>query len=166
MEQNLGINSLAVRRDNARLKLLHNIYYNKKFLSDSVTPKRPRCADTRFKPVTSRVQAYSNSFVPLTTQQQNTLPANIVNINCLVKFSEKLNESIKQCSYLRYLVIQLFYICVLIYLFVCVYMCICMCVYVMYVCNVCVQYIYVYVCEYDVCVCMHMYGTMHEGASI
>ena len=48
MEQNLGINSLAVRRDNARLKLLHNIYYNKKFLSDSVTPKRPRCADTRF----------------------------------------------------------------------------------------------------------------------
>ena len=93
--QSLGLNSLAVRREIACLKLLHSIYYNKKFLPDSVTPKRARCTDTRFNPIIGRVQAYSNSFVPLTTQQWNALPANIVNIDCFVKFSEKLNELIK-----------------------------------------------------------------------
>ena len=31
-------------------------------------------------------------FIPLTTQQWNTLPANVVNIDCFVNFSKKLNE--------------------------------------------------------------------------
>ena len=95
MAQNLGPNSLAVRREIARLKMFHSIHYNQKILLDSVTPKRARSADIRFKPIIGRVQAYTNSFVALTTQQWNTLPANIVNIDCLVKFSEKLNELIK-----------------------------------------------------------------------
>ena len=67
----------------------------KKFLPHSVTQKRARCADIRFKPIIGRVKAYSNSFVPLITQKWNTLPANIVNIDYLVKFGEKLNEIIK-----------------------------------------------------------------------
>ena len=49
MIQNLGLNSLAVRREIACLKLLHSIYYNQKTLPDSVTPKRARCADITFK---------------------------------------------------------------------------------------------------------------------
>ena len=57
MVQNLGLNSLSFRREIARLKLLHSIYYNKKILPDSVTPKRARCADIRFKPKIGRVQA-------------------------------------------------------------------------------------------------------------
>ena len=95
MVQNLGLNSLAVRGEIACLKLLHSIYYNKKFLQDSVIPKYARCADTRFKPITGRVQDYSNSFVFPTTEQWNPLPANIANIDCLVKFSEKLSDLIK-----------------------------------------------------------------------
>ena len=98
MVQNLGLNSLAVRREIARLKLLCKINHNQKVLPDSVTPKRAWCADTRFKPIIVRVLAYSNFFVPLKTQQWNTLPASIVNIDyidCLVKFTEKLNELIK-----------------------------------------------------------------------
>ena len=95
MVQNFGQNSLAVRREIACIKLLHSIYYNKKFLPDSLTPKHARCANTKFKLIVGRLQAYSNSFVPLATQQWNTVPANIVNIDCLVKFIEKLNDLIK-----------------------------------------------------------------------
>ena len=95
MVQKLSLNSLAVRREIARLKMLHRIDYDQKILLDSVIPKCSRSADIRFKPIIGRVEAYNNSFVPLITMitmEWNTLPANIVNTDCLVKFSEKLNE--------------------------------------------------------------------------
>ena len=148
MVQNLGRNSLAVRREIVRIKLLHSIYYNKKFLPDSLTPKHARCANTKFKLIVGRVQAYSNSFVPLATQQWNIVPANIVNIDCLVKFIEKLNDLIKQSSYLSYLVVS--YICTSIFI------CMCICVY------VCIyMHEYIYICMYmDVCI-MCMYACIH-----
>ena len=71
MVQNVGLNSLAVRREIALLKLLHSIYYNQKILSDSVIPTGARSTDIRFKPIIDRVQAYSKSFVPLTIQKLN-----------------------------------------------------------------------------------------------
>ena len=67
MEQNLGLNSLAIRREIAHLKMLHSIYYNQKVLPDSVIPKHTTCAGIRFKPIIVRVQAYNNYSVPLTT---------------------------------------------------------------------------------------------------
>ena len=71
----LGLNSSAVRG-----AMLHRIYYNQKILPDSIIQKHAWCVDIRFKPTIRWVQAYNNYFVPLTTQQWNTLPANIVNI--------------------------------------------------------------------------------------
>ena len=92
MTQNLELNSLEVRKEIARFKMLHIIYYNKKILLDSVIPKRVSKADVKFKPIIGRVQAYSNSFLPLKTIKWNTLPANTINIECLVKLGDKLNE--------------------------------------------------------------------------
>ena len=92
MTQNLELNSLEVRKEIARLKILHIIYYNKKILLDSVIPKRVSKADVKFKPIIGRVQAYSNSFLPLKTIKWNTLPANIIKIKRLVKLGDKFNE--------------------------------------------------------------------------
>ena len=81
--------------------MLRSIYNNQEVLQDSVILKHASCADIKFKPINGRVQAYNNSLVPLTTQHQVIqLSANIVNIDCLVKFSEKLNELTNQCNYL------------------------------------------------------------------
>ena len=81
--------------------MLRSIYNNQEVLPDSVILKHASCADIKFKPINGRVQAYNNSLVPLTTQHQVIqLSANIVNIDCLVKFSEKLNELTNQCNYL------------------------------------------------------------------
>ena len=45
-----------------------------------------------FKPIIRIVQVYNNSFIPLTIQQWDTLSATNINIDFLVKFSEKRNE--------------------------------------------------------------------------
>ena len=63
---NLDLNSLAVWREIAHLTMLHSFYYNYNILPDSVILKCSRCANIRFKPIIHRVQAFTNSFIPLT----------------------------------------------------------------------------------------------------
>ena len=82
MVQNLGLNSLAVRRKIACLKMLHCIYYKQKNLPNLAIPNHARCVDTKLKPII---------LLPL-SQHNNQIFKQLLNIKCLVKFSEKLKE--------------------------------------------------------------------------
>lgn len=81
--QNLGLPSLEI----ARLKMLHSIDCNQKSLLDQSyqSVQGVKISGSNHYSVECKHTAILLSF----SQQWNTLPANTVNVACLVKFSEK-----------------------------------------------------------------------------
>ena len=69
----LQLQSLSERRELARLKFLHSIYWGQKFLPKCIIPERTRYTDIRFKPIYGQVSCYNNSFIPYTVKQWNLL---------------------------------------------------------------------------------------------
>ena len=65
----LQLQSLSERRELARLKLLHSIYWGQKFLPKSIIPGSTRYTDIRFKSIYVRVSCYNNSFITYTVKQ-------------------------------------------------------------------------------------------------
>ena len=90
MIQTLNLQSLAARREIARLKMLHGLYHKLKFAPDNIMPKRARSPNLRFTPIVGRVEVFNNSFFPVTIDQWNLLPASVVNIECPEKFASSL----------------------------------------------------------------------------
>ena len=90
MEKKLNLPSLSERREKSRLKMFHNIYHGHKFLPANMIPNRARSKDIRFKQIFGRINSYANSFIPLTIQQWNMLPASIVNVEETTLFERNL----------------------------------------------------------------------------
>ena len=90
----LQLQSLSERRELARLKLLHNIYWGQKFLPKFIIPERTRYTDMRFKPIYGRVSCYNNTFIPYTVKQWNLLLREVVNIECSDHFTNSLTKSL------------------------------------------------------------------------
>ena len=88
----LQLQSLSERRELARPRLLHSVYWGQKFLPKCIIPERTRYTDIRFKPMYDRVSCYNNTFIPYTVKQWNLLPREVVNIECSDHFNSSLTK--------------------------------------------------------------------------
>ena len=93
--QNLELDDLSKRRQTLRLKMMHNIYYENKFIPYSIKPSRARYKDIRFKAMYGRIEKYIHSFIPWTVKQWNSLPREIVNTEVIENFEKLLINHLK-----------------------------------------------------------------------
>ena len=75
-----NLKTLSERRNNARLKMLHEFLYSTKEVDNNIMPVRQRCENVKFKPILGRVKTYSCSFFPKTVEVWNQLPTDVTNI--------------------------------------------------------------------------------------
>ncbi len=93
MINDLGWESLETCRKKNNLKMLHKILNGEIALPHDFLPKRARISN-KFQPVRGRVLAYSNSFIPITTNWWNELPNKVTLADKLTDFSKELPKHI------------------------------------------------------------------------
>ena len=73
--------------------MMHKIVYGNVAISDSIFSKRSRdISIIKFQPMYGRVNAYRNSFVPVTIKWWNNLPRNMVNETSFELFKSELKS--------------------------------------------------------------------------
>ena len=93
--EELQLQSFSERRELARLRLLHSMYWGQTFLPKCIIPESTRYTGIRFKPIYGLVSCYNNSFIPYTGKQWNLLPREVVNTECSDQFTNSLTKYLR-----------------------------------------------------------------------
>ena len=93
MINDLGWESLESCRKRNNLLMFHKIINERIVLPQDFLPKRARI-DNKFKKVHGRVLAYSNSFIPITTDWWNKLPSEVTMTKNQTEFLKELHTNL------------------------------------------------------------------------
>ena len=94
MVKDLQLQTLQARRQLNRLSTLYQFNHGIKFMPPGTINKQ-RCTNLRFQPIQGAILCYTYSFYPLSINEWNKLPANIVNTSSLDIFKVNLLAHLK-----------------------------------------------------------------------